>query len=216
MPPVSGSAAASSANESAPQRTINPPSTQTANIQAGSGTRAAIDAGVRKIPLPIVMPMTMPTEVQKPRRRSSVGIGEQANLKTRLEVKPEHELQLPHETCLRVRSAEVRVAKRVGGLKRAHVRTIQQIDDLELELARLRATEPDVLDERRVDVGLPRPTDVSNRSRRIAERSSRREAERQRVDPCCRRMIGRRKAFLQAAWRREFLTCEIRPVRIRS
>ena len=45
MPPVSGIDAESSANASAPQRTINPPSTHTPIIHTGSGTRVAMPAG---------------------------------------------------------------------------------------------------------------------------------------------------------------------------
>jgi hypothetical protein len=37
----------------------------------GSGTRDAIDAGVRKMPEPIVTPMTMPIADQKPSRLAS-------------------------------------------------------------------------------------------------------------------------------------------------
>jgi hypothetical protein len=40
-------------------------------MSVGSGTRAAIDAGVLKIPDPIVTPMTIPIADQKPSRRSS-------------------------------------------------------------------------------------------------------------------------------------------------
>jgi hypothetical protein len=47
MPPVSGIDADNSANDSAPHKTINPPSTQTPSIQTGSGTRSAMPAGVR-------------------------------------------------------------------------------------------------------------------------------------------------------------------------
>src|SRR5688572_11616087 len=40
----------------------------------GSGTRVAMPAGVRKIPPPMVMPMTIPIELQSPRRRTRVGM----------------------------------------------------------------------------------------------------------------------------------------------
>ena len=43
-----------------------------ASIIAGSGTRVAMPAGVRKMPPPMVMPMTMPIELQSPRRRTRV------------------------------------------------------------------------------------------------------------------------------------------------
>src|SRR5204863_8341682 len=70
-PPAFGSDAASSAIDSAPHIVTAPPRPQTASIVSGSGTRAAMAAGVRKMPEPIVMPMTNPIELQKPRRRLS-------------------------------------------------------------------------------------------------------------------------------------------------
>ena len=75
MPPVSGIEADSSANARAPQRTMMPPRIQTASIIVGSGTREAMPAGVRKMPPPIVMPMTMPIELSRPRLRTSLAIG---------------------------------------------------------------------------------------------------------------------------------------------
>ena len=74
MPPVSGIDADSSANASAPQSTITPPSTHTPSISTGSGTRVAMPAGVRKMPPPMVMPMTRPIELQSPSLRTSVAI----------------------------------------------------------------------------------------------------------------------------------------------
>src|SRR5688500_14584658 len=74
MPPVSGIEAESSANASAPHRTTRPPITQTASIMVGSGTRVAMPAGVRKMPPPMVIPMTIPIELQSPRRRTRVGM----------------------------------------------------------------------------------------------------------------------------------------------
>ena len=68
-PPVLGKAAASSATDSAPHREINPPRSHTPSIISGSGTRPAITAGVRKIPDPIVTPITRPIDDQKPSRR---------------------------------------------------------------------------------------------------------------------------------------------------
>jgi hypothetical protein len=44
---------------------------QTPSMSVGSGTRAAIDAGVRKIPEPMVMPTTSPSALQKPSRLTS-------------------------------------------------------------------------------------------------------------------------------------------------
>ena len=67
-------AADSSAKARAPQSTMSPPTTQTASMSVGSGTRVAMLAGVRKMPPPIVMPTTRPTELQRPSRRTSVGM----------------------------------------------------------------------------------------------------------------------------------------------
>ena len=72
MPPVSGIDAESSAKASAPHRTISPPRTQTPSIHTGSGTRVAMPAGVRKMPPPMVMPITRPIELQRPSRRTRV------------------------------------------------------------------------------------------------------------------------------------------------
>ncbi|OFW13193.1 MAG: hypothetical protein A3F69_00245 [Acidobacteria bacterium RIFCSPLOWO2_12_FULL_66_10] len=75
MPPVSGSAAATSASESAPHSVIAPPTTHRPSITSGSGACRAIPAGDRKMPEPIVMPTTSATELQGPRvlgRRSGV------------------------------------------------------------------------------------------------------------------------------------------------
>ena len=74
MPPVSGIDAESSANASAPHSTISPPSTQTPIINTGSGTRVAMPAGVRKMPPPMVMPITRPIELKRPSLRTSVAI----------------------------------------------------------------------------------------------------------------------------------------------
>ena len=45
-----------------------------AHHQTGSGTRVAMPAGVRKMPPPIVMPITRPIELKRPSRRTSVAI----------------------------------------------------------------------------------------------------------------------------------------------
>ena len=71
MPPVSGIAADNSANASAPHMTITPPSTHTPSMNSGSGTRSAMLAGVRKMPPPMVMPMTRPIELHNPSERTS-------------------------------------------------------------------------------------------------------------------------------------------------
>ncbi len=74
MPPVSGIDADNSANASAPHSTINPPSTHTPIIRTGSGTRVAMPAGVRKMPPPIVMPITRPIELKRPSLLTSVAM----------------------------------------------------------------------------------------------------------------------------------------------
>ena len=74
MPPVSGIEAESSANDNAPHSTITPPRTQTPIIQIGSGTRSAMPAGVRKMPPPIVMPITSPIELNSPSERTSLAM----------------------------------------------------------------------------------------------------------------------------------------------
>src|SRR5262252_4371416 len=72
MPPVSGNAPATSARVSAPQSATTPPATHTPNKGRGPGSRFAIPAGVRKMPEPMVMPMTTATALQRPSCRGSV------------------------------------------------------------------------------------------------------------------------------------------------
>src|SRR5712691_3571120 len=60
-----------SASESVPDSVTTPPRIHTESIRGGFGTRAAMLAGVRKIPDPMVTPMTMPIELHRPSRRSS-------------------------------------------------------------------------------------------------------------------------------------------------
>src|SRR5690349_15982933 len=50
---------------------MTPPATHTAATPNGEPTVSATDAGTRKIPLPIVTPMTISVVSQKPRRRRS-------------------------------------------------------------------------------------------------------------------------------------------------
>src|SRR5207244_1240902 len=57
---------------SAPQSATTPPTTQTPINASGCGTWPAIDAGDRKIPDPIVVPMTTAIALQSPRLRGSV------------------------------------------------------------------------------------------------------------------------------------------------
>src|ERR1700723_946477 len=72
-PPVSGKAPAISASVSAPQRANRPPIAQTASMGPGPGNRAAMPAGDRKIPEPMVDPTSTATALQRPRRRTSAG-----------------------------------------------------------------------------------------------------------------------------------------------
>src|SRR4030095_2257324 len=69
-PPVRGNVAASSATVRAPHNEITPSGPHTSIIIGGSGTRDATTAGVRKIPEPMVMPMTSPVADQNPIRRA--------------------------------------------------------------------------------------------------------------------------------------------------
>jgi len=56
---------------SAPHSVTAPPSTQLSRNSGTSSTRWAIVAGVRKIPLPMVEPMTTATALHRPSRRGS-------------------------------------------------------------------------------------------------------------------------------------------------
>src|SRR5437762_6592892 len=64
-------AAESSAYESAPDRDISPPTTQTTNTMPGVPTLRIIVFGTMKIPLPITVPTTIATALQMPRSRLS-------------------------------------------------------------------------------------------------------------------------------------------------
>src|SRR5262245_15287467 len=70
-PPACGNNVASSAIDSAPHRQTTPPSTQTARIAGAEPASAAIELGTRKIPLPIISPMTTAVALEAPRRRGS-------------------------------------------------------------------------------------------------------------------------------------------------
>src|SRR5262245_3053514 len=74
MPPVSGSAAATSASDSAPQSVMIPPTTHRATTSPGCGTFWAIPAGDRKMPDPIVIPTTSATELQRPSVRGNLSV----------------------------------------------------------------------------------------------------------------------------------------------
>src|SRR6185437_3618033 len=69
MPPERGSAAPSSATESAPQRLMSPPSSQHAIAGPTACSCAATVAGTRKMPLPIVMPTTTAVAPHGPSER---------------------------------------------------------------------------------------------------------------------------------------------------
>ena len=75
MPPVCGKAPATSASVSAPHSATMPPAIQTPNSGSGPGSRRAIPAGVRKMPEPIVMPMTTAIALHSPSRRGSSAAG---------------------------------------------------------------------------------------------------------------------------------------------
>src|SRR5580765_1398539 len=68
MPPVYGSAPATSASVSAPQSARTPPMTHTIASGSGPGSLSAIEAGDLKMPEPMVVPMTTATALQRPRR----------------------------------------------------------------------------------------------------------------------------------------------------
>src|ERR1700689_2966513 len=72
-PPVSGKAPAISASVSAPHSANRPPIAQTASMGPGPGNRAAMPAGDRKIPDPMVDPTSTATALQSPSRRNRAG-----------------------------------------------------------------------------------------------------------------------------------------------
>jgi len=62
-------AAESSAYVSAPESDSRPPATQTMKTIPGEPTFLAMTLGTMKIPLPITVPMTSATALQRPRSR---------------------------------------------------------------------------------------------------------------------------------------------------
>jgi hypothetical protein len=50
---------------------MSPPTTQSSSMSVGSGTFCAMPAGDRKMPEPIVMPITSATELQRPNVRGN-------------------------------------------------------------------------------------------------------------------------------------------------
>src|SRR6185503_4215929 len=71
-PPVCGSAPASSARVKAPQSVKKPPSAQSNRYKPSSGTLAAMPAGERKIPVPMVEPTSTAIALTNPRLLGSV------------------------------------------------------------------------------------------------------------------------------------------------
>src|SRR5262245_33885227 len=69
MPPDFGYMVASSAQVRAPQSEIAPPATQRTRISVGLPICLAISGGVRKMPLPMMMPTMIADAPQKPMRR---------------------------------------------------------------------------------------------------------------------------------------------------
>src|SRR5439155_6347938 len=70
------------------------------------------------------------------------------------ERKTEHHLRDPHEPGLNVRLAEVGVSDRVRAVQRADIYTVEQVQHLDLQLRRLAAPHPKVLDEHAIHVVL--------------------------------------------------------------
>ena len=70
-PPVAGNALATSASVSAPHSTKMPPKSHTESSGSGPGSLSAMPAGDRKIPEPIVEPMSTATALKRPSRRGS-------------------------------------------------------------------------------------------------------------------------------------------------
>ena len=71
MPPVCGNAPAISASVNAPHMANAPPTIHTESNGNGPGNRFVILAGDRKIPEPMVVPMTTAMALQRPSRRGS-------------------------------------------------------------------------------------------------------------------------------------------------
>jgi hypothetical protein len=67
-PPARGNAAAGSARASAPHTVMTPPAIQTTAMPRIDPVSVATVLGTRKIPLPMTLPVTIATAVQKPRR----------------------------------------------------------------------------------------------------------------------------------------------------
>jgi len=65
-PPVSGKAPDSSASVSAPHSANSPPATHTAINGSGPGNLSVTPAGDRKMPEPIVEPMSTATALHRP------------------------------------------------------------------------------------------------------------------------------------------------------
>lgn len=83
MPPVRGSADATSASVSAPHSARTPPTIHTAIKALGDGNRFAIAAGERNIPDPMVVPTTTTRASRSPIRRGNES-GKQTDLSARV------------------------------------------------------------------------------------------------------------------------------------
>src|SRR5262245_51225740 len=136
-----------------------------------------------------------------PRRRRGRSLGPR-DPRT-LEREAEHQLPDPHEPRLNVRLPE-RVARRerVVALQRADGRTVEQVQNFQLDL-RLLGAEGEVLLEVGVGVELRRRAQPGDRPRRIAEVAERHQRERRWIDPRRGRVIRRREPILIAARGRE-------------
>src|SRR6266566_10066052 len=83
LPPALGWRVASSAKISAPRNAIAPPAAQATNVSHGRPSCWATSPGVRKIPVPTMIPTTMARPSQKPSDRLSSGIGSNGRVEIR-------------------------------------------------------------------------------------------------------------------------------------
>src|SRR6266516_782995 len=83
LPPALGWRVASSAKISAPRNAIAPPAAQATKVNQGRPSCWATSPGVRKIPVPTMMPTTMARPSQKPSDRLSSGIGSNGRVEIR-------------------------------------------------------------------------------------------------------------------------------------
>ena len=98
MPPVRGSALAISAIVSAPQIAKIPPTTHAISIGSGPGNLSAIPAGERKMPEPMVDPITTAIALHSPMLRWSVpscDVGEEDGGDTEEDIRRNYPSGLP-------------------------------------------------------------------------------------------------------------------------